>query len=934
VPLRTAVSLAVILLVAPLARAADIESDDPAARLRATREWYGSDVGGRAGILEAAQRERDRYAIGRSRIASGATRLSASSAGAFVNLGPTRANYAVNGDRYTEIDSGRVRQILAHPMDANILFVATAGGGVWKTYGATSRTVLWEPLTDAIGTTAVGALAMDPSNPDILFLGFGDPFDVQQPGITRSTDGGGTWSPPAILTATYTAENVTRALTAGAVTDIRIDPRNSAMVLATTDAGLFRSKDGGAVWEHVPLIVAGVSRFYYMWSLAWVGNDTWLATGQEMASITAPTTPAGGGSLALFRSTDDGVNWSLANSALPGGAATAELAGRATLASAQSTTIEPANARIYLLAGAVHGNAQLDLFRSDDGGLSFQALQVNAGRGPENQNPDLPTLDVLSGQAWYNQALVVDPANPDAVFIGGQLAIVRSLDAGRTWWVLSDWLPHNSENANIDRPYVHADLHSFAIGADGLFYAGSDGGISVSPNALSSPAKDVLFSSATNEGLVTHLAYTVACAPASWPGSARGFIAGGMQDNGTRVRFGETTTFNQVLGGDGIGLAVSAATKFDATLQVDVPEIFFASVAGGLYRSTDGGQSFDRFTSGLESLPFFVRIVRAAAAPEQYLTFSDTPAGVYRWQSGTPSWTSVSGVLHWQDSNRDTRGFTTVDGTQIGLRNLAAHPASARVWGAVSNRYTYVTSDGGAHWLVGVHPRPPQSAGGVYLLSSIAFDPSDPTGQRYYITSLATALIDPQTNTFSPYPPDFGHVLRTRDGGATWESLGARPVANGGLPAVGANVIKVDPADPAILYVGTVIGLYRSTDSGVTWSRFGAGSLPLVEVRDICFAPPTSPGERERLTVATYGRGFWQIDTDDIQGGSAAGVRGLGDTNFDSRIDGDDLIDLADGLGATQASPVYRWQADLIGTTNGIDEDDLNALLAKFGGWP
>jgi hypothetical protein len=88
------------------------------------------------------------------------------------------------------------------------------------------------------------------------------------------------------------------------------------------------------------------------------------------------------------------------------------------------------------------------------------------------------------------------------------------------------------------------------------------------------------------------------------------------------------------------------------------------------------------------------------------------------------------------------------------------------------------------------------------------------------------------------------------------------------------------------------------------------------------------------VTVATYGRGFWQIDTQGAQDGSAAGVRGVGDTNFDGRIDGEDLIDLADGFGATQSSPVYRWQADLVGTTNKIDAADLAALLAKFGGAP
>src|SRR2546425_2466804 len=195
------------------------------------------------------------------------TKALVGSSGTFINIGPSKADFAFNGARYNEIDSGRVRQILAHPMDPDVLYLATAGGGVWKTCTARLSTVLWEPLTDAIGTTAVGTLAMDPSNPDILFLGFGDPFDVKQPGITRSTDGGGTWSAPAVLHASYAAGNSTQELTAGSVTDIKVDPRNSAVVLATTDAGLFRSTDAGITWSHVPL-ASDVQRYFYMWSLA------------------------------------------------------------------------------------------------------------------------------------------------------------------------------------------------------------------------------------------------------------------------------------------------------------------------------------------------------------------------------------------------------------------------------------------------------------------------------------------------------------------------------------------------------------------------------------------------------------------------------------------------------------------------------------------
>jgi hypothetical protein len=88
----------------------------------------------------------------------------------------------------------------------------------------------------------------------------------------------------------------------------------------------------------------------------------------------------------------------------------------------------------------------------------------------------------------------------------------------------------------------------------------------------------------------------------------------------------------------------------------------------------------------------------------------------------------------------------------------------------------------------------------------------------------------------------------------------------------------------------------------------------------------------KRLTVATFGRGFWQISTD--ASANPAGVKGRGDTNFDLRIDGLDLIDLADAFSSTQASPMYRYQADLVGSVNLVDDADLTAMLSKFGGQP
>jgi len=187
-----------------------------------------------------------------------------------------------------------------------------------------------------------------------------------------------------------------------------------------------------------------------------------------------------------------------------------------------------------------------------------------------------------------------------------------------------------------------------------------------------------------------------------------------MQDNGTRLRFRDpatgqyTTTYNQVLGGDGIGVAVSGG--FNAAAHV--PNVLVASVPGAIFISGDGGQNFTQLAAGLPQLPFFVRVARdASPAVDAFVTIGAAPAGFFRWRAGDLAWANVSGILHWQDSNQDTQGFVTVDNAApILLRNLATHPLSANVWAAVSNRFTYMTNNGGARWLVGVQPRPPGSA--------------------------------------------------------------------------------------------------------------------------------------------------------------------------------------------------------------------------------
>lgn len=930
-------AVAVALLALPAFAQEEVEHDDATARAAALREWRGPrDAAAGLRILEEARRERDRWSVSAGRgffdapVAAPAT--------LFTNIGPERSDFSRNGTaQYQDIDSGRIRQIVPHPTNPAIAYISTSGGGVWKTYDGGAG---WEPITDGLGTLAIGALAMDPSNPDILHLGFGDFADVQLPGMVRSTDGGITWTAPIppLTTNDYVVNGSVVPFTAVQVRDIKVDPGDSRNVFAATNAGLFRSNDSGNSFQHVMLSSPTRTTAIYidMWSIAWAGAHTWVVTGRgEETRTTLP--PAGSG---VWRSTQDGADgsWVWVADALP-----AVSMGRSTLAAAISTTDNPQTSRLFLLAStepasAASRYAQLDLFRSDDGGRTWTALGVNARKLPTNPTDFVNNLNVLSDQSWYNQALVVDPKDPNTVFIGGQFGMVRSQDGGQVWSVLSDWLPAGT---GAGRPYVHADFHAFAAGIDGSFWAGTDGGVFQSPGACATAdcgartgsTANVTFTN-VNTGITTHLIYHLACAQPAWASSGASWVAAGLQDNGTRVRSvaaGKSTTFDQVLGGDGIAVAVSATSITRSATGTAGPAVMLASLPGRIRLSTDGGDTFSEFTPP-DSPPFLVRIARETASsdPASFLTFSESPAGVWHTVSG--SWTNASGTLHWPGPPpTTTAGFTSPTGGVIGLRQVGTHPGKAGTWGAVSNRFTYVTADSGSNWDAGNQPAPAGTlatqTGGTFALSSVEFDPTDNSGSTYYVTAKSTFMTDGNGKNFE-LPTTFGHLHVTHDRGLTWAGV------PNGLPFVPFNFVKFDPGNPDTIYVGTEIGLYRSTDHGVSFARFGAGldptrklGLPLVEVTDMCF----SPGN-DHAIVATYGRGLWQIGTDTVA--AVAGVRGRGDTNLDQRIDGRDLLDLADAFQADASSPRYLFQADLVGTTNLIDDADLSALVAKLGGTP
>ena len=812
----------------------------------------------------------------------------------WVNLGPADGLEIYSGQVLGHVGSGRLSAIRVDPRNPDVVYLASAGGGLWKTWNFSAAEPDWHPMTEQLGTLQIGGVELDPHAPDTIYLGLGDFFDGLSGVVVRSRNGGRDWDDVVALPGALS------------VRDVRVDPDDGAIVLAASDVGLFRSTDGGDSFALIDLPNPGGTLAEAMWSLAPLGGGKWLASGVQACDRgkhppgVAAGLPAGPrcrlGNLGdVWRSSDGGATWTSARAGggLPDGIGRMTLGAGHAVAYAMTETADEGLAT----------NRTAGIVRSTDGGANWTSLGGTLSNPITIQGStyDCRDLNIGHDQSWYNQAVAVDPTADDHVILGGQVCSVRTLSGQSS---APRW--DNVSFSDSDYPVtpcgslsaVHPDWHAaIAVQTAGgvRVYASTDGGIFTADNVFSEPLGNecAIAWQPHNVGIVSHQFYALASGDPALGNADMTYAS--AQDNGTLYRnAAHPTQFDMMSFGDGVGSV--------ATADILWLSVFGLGNEAQRYYCRPAQSDCSADTSWVEAEPAeptgdatgFIAKFAAAGGEPGGVVLSYTNFHVWRSEAAGPTWTSIG-----QFNN--------------GIENVAASPDVPQVYAALLySGQAAVTSDGGTTWTTSV----PIGVGTrrMYPATTLAFPPGG-HGDVYVVGSNAPTLTDG-----TPVPDDVGHLFATPDRGRTF-----RPLL--GLPNVPVEVVKYDPGDAQTIYAGTEIGVYRSQDGGATWARFGEG-LPMVRVTDMFIAKNST-----LLRVSTFGRGVWEI----YPTADARGVPGDGDFDRNGQLDFTDLAALTARLGTTPATaeqPYYSWLCDLVGDSSGIDNDDLSALLARFGDHP
>jgi len=654
------------------------------------------------------------------------------------------------------ITSGRITAFAVHPEDDQIIYAASASGGAWKTVNGGTT---WEPIFQDQGSVSMGAIALDPSNPDVVWVGTGEQNNVRSSsfgdGVYRSLDGGATWRHMGLEGSRHIGR-------------ILVHPRNPDIVFVAALGslwgpnpvrGLYRTTDGGATWNKV----LAISNYTGVVEVRMdPGNPDVMLASTFQRERRQWSMLGGGDESGLYRSDDGGYSWR----EVRGGFPTSPL-GRIGIAFCPGSP-----EIVYASAVGPEGG----IFRSQDGGNTW-----------ERRNREIQSH-------WFYGELVCDPVNPDRLYVP-MTPLYVSEDGGRTF-------------RNLVTTRVHVDHHTLWVNPrdpDHLM-VGNDGGIYIS--------RDRGQHWTWQSNVPVMQLYTVAV------DMQEPFyrVYGGTQDNGSwggpvGTRFSDGVSNEDWIytaGGDG----------FHSQVDPRDPDIIYAeSQYGVLYRmdrktgerkllqpwqpqEDDAGGFRWNWSAPLRISPHDPRTLYFAANV------------LFRSRDRGDSWEVISPDL----TRRISREALPLQGRVQPPDAIDLH-ASTALYGNISaldvspmtpgvlavgtdDGLVQITRDDGESWRRG------DGFPGVPAMMKVA-------GVAWSGTEEGTLFVvfdGHKDNNFRPF------VVRSDDYGATWRNITGDLPDFGPTRSV-----AVHPRNGELVFVGTEFGAFFSNQGGGRWMPLGSG---------------------------------------------------------------------------------------------------------------
>jgi photosystem II stability/assembly factor-like uncharacterized protein len=476
---------------------------------------------------------------------------------------------------------GRVADVIGHPTNTNLYYIAAASGGIWKTLNGGSS---WTPIFDAYPSMSMGALAMDVQHPDTIYAGTGEAcasgYSYFGTGVYKTTDGGTTWANVGLTDSRYIARIV-------------IDPNDNQSIWVAAageffgtnnERGIYHSTDGGGTWTNTLFVNDSTGATDVVIHPT---NSQILYAAMWQRIRTPQDRRAGGRGSGVFRTTDWGQTWTRLQNGLP---AQADTIGRIGL------TISQSNPNVLYAIYADHPGNFLGIFKTTNGGDSW------------TETNDSQLADLYSSYGWYFGQIRVRPDNENVVFAMG-VGMVRSTNGGQTWLMIAN--------------DVHVDHHAMWFRPDQpqTILEGNDGGFYRSTN------------NGSNWTFLTGLPinqFYAACVDFQHPERRYG----GTQDQGSmRTQTGGLSDWEQIYGGDGFYTLVDPENS---------NTIYAEYQYGGLGRSTDNGGTWYYVLDGIdptERVNWSMPVVFAPNDPNTLYCGTDR---VYRTTNQGDMWTAIS----------------------------------------------------------------------------------------------------------------------------------------------------------------------------------------------------------------------------------------------------------------------------------------------------